>query len=121
GRQAGKRDGSSSADRALLNRYCVTCHSDRLKTAGLSFEALDPAQPDADPRVWEKVVRKLRGGLMPPSGLPRPDQATLDRFLSSLEGALDVRWAASPDPGRTETLHRLNRAEYQNVVRDLLA
>jgi len=71
--------------------------------------------------TWEKVVRKLRGGLMPPPGRPRPDQAAYDKFLSTLQARLDAEAAAHPNPGRTETVHRLNRLEYVNSVRDLLA
>jgi hypothetical protein len=109
-----------SARRELLTRYCVTCHSQRLKTAGLSLETLDPASIGDQADVWEKVVRKLRVGMMPPIGAPRPDRATALAFTSELERELDRAAAARPNAGRTETLHRLNRFEYQNVIRDVL-
>src|SRR5262249_30770948 len=75
---------------------------------------------DGDAAIWEKVVRKLRAGLMPPSGQRRPDTSILDAFVSRLETNLDSAAAVHPNPGRTESFHRLNRAEYQNAVRDLL-
>jgi len=107
--------------RALLERYCAGCHNDRLKTAGLS---LNPAPVDAVPAhaaIWEKVIKKLRAGTMPPDGRPRPDRATVSALVTSLEATLDQAYARQPDPGRTETFHRLNRTEYRNAVRDLLA
>ena len=85
------------------------------------LQGLDVSRVGDAPETWEKVVRKLRGGLMPPAGAARPDQATHDGFLSSLQAALDAAAAANPNPGRTETAHRLNRVEYVNAVRDLLA
>ncbi len=106
---------------ALLARYCVTCHNDRIRTAGLALDGLDSSNVSSHPDVWEKVVRKLRGAVMPPVGRPRPDEAEYDRVVAWLEAELDGAWAAAPDPGRTETFHRLNRAEYGNAVRDLLA
>ena len=115
---------ASAADavavRALLDRYCVTCHNGRLRTAGLALDAPDPAAVAADARVWEHVVRKLRIGAMPPPGRPRPGQAAAQAAAAYLETALDRAAAASPGVGRTETFHRLNRAEYRNAVRDLL-
>ncbi len=110
-----------SAERALLDRYCVTCHNERLRTADLTLDTLDVTNVAADAAAWEKVVRKLRAGAMPPRPRPRPDPATYDGFASWLETELDRAAAANPDPGRTETFHRLNRAEYHNVIRDLLA
>jgi hypothetical protein len=107
--------------KAFLATYCITCHSDRAKTGGLSLEALDVTDVGADAATWEKVVVKLNAGLMPPAGVRRPDQAVMDEFQATLEGALDRAAAAHPNSGRTETFHRLNRAEYQNAVRDLLA
>ena len=109
-----------SEDRALLNRYCVTCHNEKAKVGGLALATVDVNAPTLQPELWEKVIRKLRGGMMPPPGRPRPDPATLGRFRQRLEAALDTAAAAHPNPGRTETLHRLNRHEYQNAVRDLL-
>ena len=105
--------------RALLNEYCVTCHSQRLKTAGLVLdqEHVDLAQVHQNAEVLEKVVLKLRAGMMPPSGAKKLDTATRQALAGWLEGELD-RTATSvmPAPG----LHRLNRAEYANAVRDLL-
>jgi len=107
--------------RALLDRYCVACHNQKLKTAGVTFDTMDVANAGADAEVWEKAVRKLRAGLMPPPGRPRPDKPTYAAFASWLEGELDRAAAGHPNPGRTEPFHRLNRAEYQNAIRDLLA
>src|SRR5205823_6086952 len=101
--------------------YCVSCHNSRLKTAGVALDAIDVAQVPQSAELWEKVVRKLRAGAMPPPGRPRPDQATYDAFASYLETSLDRAAAARPSPGRTDTFHRLNRTEYQNAIRDLLA
>ena len=105
---------------ALLNQYCVACHSDRLKTAGLTLENADLADVAGHADIWEKVVQKLQSGMMPPAGRPRPDQASARGLASRLEGALDRAEAAHPDPGGP-LLHRLNRAEYANAIRDLLA
>jgi mono/diheme cytochrome c family protein len=113
--------GSSSSPRPLLDRYCVSCHNQRLKTGGLALDTLDTANVGAGAEVWEKVVRKLRGGLMPPAGRPRPDQASYDHMASWLEAELDRAAMERPNPGRTDTFHRLNRAEYRNAIRDLLA
>ncbi len=109
-----------AAQQAVLNTYCVTCHNERLRTANLLLDKADLVNVAADAAVWEKVVRKLRARVMPPAGLPRPDQASYDSLAMYLETELDRAAAASPNPGRTG-LHRLNRAEYANAVRDLLA
>ena len=114
------REAAATAERALLDRYCVACHNARLQTAGLELDAADINQVAADPELWEKVARKLRAGAMPPAPRPRPDEATYARFIDYLETELDAAAVARPDPGRTEAFHRLNRAEYHNVVRDLL-
>ncbi|MCY4077357.1 MAG: DUF1587 domain-containing protein, partial [Acidobacteria bacterium] len=114
------REAAATAERALLDRYCVACHNARLQTAGLELDAADIDHVAADPELWEKVARKLRAGAMPPAPRPRPDEATYARFIDYLETELDATAAAHPDPGRTEAFHRLNRAEYHNVVRDLL-
>ena len=105
--------------RPVLTQYCFTCHNDRLKTGGLSLEALDLAKIGDSPDVWEKVVRRLRTGAMPPPSARRPDQATYDRLTGWLEKELDSHAAAHPNPGRP-AVHRLNRAEYANAIRDLL-
>ena len=107
------------ADRTLLDRYCISCHNDRLRTAGLSLQTIDLAQVGEDASVWEKVVRKVRAGAMPPSGQRRPDTATAQAFVASLETALDRAAVLAPNPGRTGP-HRLNRTEYGSAVRDLL-
>ncbi len=112
---------ASVSERAVIDRYCVTCHSDRLQTGGLSLQGVDLADVAAHAEVWEKVVRKLRAGAMPPRPRPRPDAETHDRLLATIETALDEAARANPDPGRTETFRRLNRTEYQNAIRDLLA
>ena len=112
---------AAAPQRALLDQYCVTCHNERLQTAGLTLDALDVNHVAADAEVWEKVVRKLRAGAMPPAPRPRPDEATYDGFATWLETELDRAGAVDPNPGRTEAFHRLNRAEYHNVIRDLLA
>ena len=113
--------GQSAPDlQRLLGQYCVTCHNARLKTAGLALDQLDLARPDQDAEAWEKVVRKLRTHEMPPPGTPRPDKAAYEHAASALEGALDAAAAVRPRPGRV-AVHRLNRTEYANAVRDLLA
>ena len=105
----------------MLDRYCVTCHNERLRTAGLALDAADPAAVAHDARIWEQVIRKLRIGAMPPPGRPRPEGAAAREAVAYLEAALDRVAAARPGVGaRTETFHRLNRAEYRNAVRDLL-
>ena len=106
--------------RALLDRYCVTCHSERLQTAGLMLDQLDITQVGANAPVLERVVHKLRSGQMPPEGRPRPDAATIDAFAASLETALDRVAATAPNPGRVAS-RRLNRLEYVNAIEDLLA
>jgi mono/diheme cytochrome c family protein len=112
---------SSPQPQAFVDRYCVACHNNGLKTAELSFTSLSGADPGAHPEVWEKVVRKLRARQMPPAGLPRPDERAYDTVVASLEASLDRAAAAHPDPGRTDTFRRLNRTEYRNAIRDLLA
>ena len=104
--------------RALLDRYCVTCHNQRTLTAGLALDTLDLSRVSADAAVWENVVRRLRAGEMPPAGRPRPDADAAHGFVSRLEGELDRAALAAPDPGRS-AVRRLNRAEYANAVRDL--
>jgi mono/diheme cytochrome c family protein len=104
---------------AMLRQYCATCHNDRLKTGGLTLDGLDPSEAGRDAETWEKVVRKLRLGTMPPLGARRPDQAVYDNAIEWLETRLDAAASAHPNPGRP-VLHRLNRAEYANAIRDLL-
>lgn len=110
---------ADSSTREVLNRYCVTCHNTRLKTAGLTLDTMDVERLGDHAETWEKVVRKLRTRSMPPVGRPRPDKATYTAVASSLETTLDRIAAANPNPGRTPP-HRLNRTEYANAIRDLL-
>jgi mono/diheme cytochrome c family protein len=112
---------AQQSNAAFLDRYCATCHNERLKTGGLSLAEVDLSRLGAQPEPWEKVVRKLRTGVMPPPGAPQPSEADRRAILTSLETSLDASSAAKPNPGRTETLRRLNRTEYQNAIRDLLA
>jgi mono/diheme cytochrome c family protein len=111
---------ATTSSRAMLDKYCVTCHNQRLKTGGLTLDRLDLSQVSEHPEEWEKVVRKLRTGAMPPPGRPRPDQASYDSTAAWLEAELDRAALEHPNPGRP-TLHRLNRAEYHNAIRELLA
>jgi mono/diheme cytochrome c family protein len=104
---------------ATLKQYCFTCHNDKLKTGGLSLESLDLAHPSSHSDVWEKVIRKARVGMMPPQGLPQPDPAARKALVTFLETSLDRAAAEKPNPGRP-LVHRLNRAEYANAIRDLL-
>src|SRR3954470_829804 len=104
----------------LLSKYCVTCHNQQLRTAGLALDPADLADIAHDPAVWEKVARKLRTGAMPPAGRPRPEPAAVTAFVTGLESVLDAAAASRPNPGRP-VVHRLNRAEYANAIRDLLA
>jgi hypothetical protein len=99
----------------------VTCHNERLKVADLRLDRIDAARPDASPEVWEKVVRKVHTGTMPPPNVPQPSADDRRTLLTWLESALDRAAAERPNPGRTDTLRRLNRTEYQNAIRDLLA
>jgi hypothetical protein len=105
----------------FVTRHCTSCHNGELKKAGLDLDALSAGGVAARPEVWEKVARKLAARQMPPAGRPRPDERTYESFVAALEADLDRVAAARPDPGRTPTLRRLNRTEYQNAVRDLLA
>jgi hypothetical protein len=106
-------------DPALVQKYCLTCHNARVKTGGLSLEGMNPADAAAHAEVWEKVVMKLRGGMMPPQGMPRPDEPTLEGFAVALEQTLDRGAQGQVRPGY-KPVHRLNRTEYGNAVRDLL-
>ena len=113
---------ASSAPRALLDRYCVACHNDRTRQAGLTLQSIDAERVGrvaGEVEAWEKVVRKLRGRAMPPPGRPRPDAAAYDAAAHVIEAALDAAAAGDPNPGRPP-IHRLNRVEYRNAVRDLL-
>ena len=135
-----RQDGGVASDHAapsreLLDRYCVACHNERvvagrggaasplaaqLRSVGLTLDTLDLSNVGRDAETWETVVRKLRAGAMPPAGRPRPDAQMRDAFLARLEADLDAAWAVRADLPRTAVFHRLNRAEYANVIRDLL-
>src|SRR5215471_11607613 len=106
--------------REFVRTYCVACHNDRLKTGNLSLEMLDTDQVSNAAETWEKVVVKLRSRSMPPAGNRRPDNATYDTVATWLETELDRAAAANLNPGRPADLHRLNRTEYGNAIRDLL-
>ena len=118
---AAAQQGDDAAHGALLSRYCFGCHNERLRTADLMLDQADITDVGAAPELWEKVVRKLRAGMMPPAGRPRPDQARRDGLVAWLESELDRAAVRSPNPGRVDGLRRLSRTEYRNAVRDLLA
>ena len=118
--QASPNAPSVTAERALVDKYCVVCHSDKLKTGGLSLQSADMTNIPAGAETWEKVIHKLSLGAMPPQGMPRPDQNSVNSLVAWLETSIDRAAQANPNPGRA-TLHRLNRTEYANAVRDLLA
>jgi len=99
----------------LINQYCVTCHNQRTKTANVMFDTMDVTNMSQHPEIWERAVRKLRGGMMPPPGARRPDQAAIEGLATYLETELDASAAAHPNPGRVAA-HRLNRPEYANVI-----
>ena len=105
----------------VLAKYCVTCHSERLKTAGFVIDPSQLATVGDHADVWEKVVKKLRTSAMPPAGAPRPDEATYNAVATAIESALDRAAAARPQVGTLPLAHRLSRTEYKNAVRDLLA
>ena len=109
----------ATAQRAVLDRYCVTCHNQELRTAGLMLDQMDVQNIGAGAPVWEKVLSKLKVGAMPPAGMPRPDESTTDSLATWLENELDSAAEANPNPGRP-AVHRLNRVEYTSAVRDLL-
>ena len=112
---------AAPATREVLDQYCVGCHNERLLTGGLALDSVDATRPEADPELWERVIAKLRAGSMPPPRRLRPDAATYNVVAGRLEAALDRAWVAEPDPGRGSAVHRLNRTEYRNAVRDLFA
>ena len=123
GAQIEPRPTARTADRVLLDQYCVTCHNARLKTGGLALDTADPTDVGRNIELWEKVIRKVRAGMMPPPGRPAsstPSDEERRALVASLEGSLDRVAEAKPQPGRP-LVHRLNRAEYANAIRDLLA
>ena len=106
--------------RAVLDQYCLACHNQKVKTAGISVQALNPGSLDRDAETWERILRKVKAGQMPPAGLPHPPASASLAFTKWLEQDLDKSAAAHANPGQP-TIHRLNRAEYSNAIRDLLA
>src|SRR4030095_12837591 len=104
----------------VLKQYCITCHNERLRTGDLTLDSLDLTNVAANGERWEKVVRKLRTGSMPPVGARRPEEATYHSLIGWLESELDRSEASRPNPGRP-LIHRLNRTEYANAIRDLIA
>ena len=111
---------SAAAHRALVDDYCVTCHNEDTRVGNFSLETVDLSAPGAFAEPLEKVALKLRAGMMPPAGMPRPEPGDLEAFVADLESAIDADAAINPNPGRP-VLHRLNRTEYKNSIRDLLA
>jgi hypothetical protein len=111
---------SGTEPQAVINKYCISCHNEKQRVGGLALSNLDVTKPAANADVWERVIEKLRSGAMPPPGRPRPDVATYHSVANSLETAIDLASAANPNPGRISAVHRLNRTEYNNAVRDLL-
>ena len=107
--------------RSTLDTYCIACHNTRLKTAGLILDTIDTASPHNNPETFEKVIARLRAGTMPPAGRPRPDAATAQAIAAQIETDIDRAWLASPKTGRISAVHRLNRTQYSNAVRDLFA
>ena len=116
---ANPKPGATPAD--VVQKYCITCHNDRLKTAGLTLASLDITHPSARAETWEKVIRKLRTRAMPPAGAPRPDADAYDSLAEYLETSIDRDAVAAPHIGKLALVHRLSRTEYQNAIRDLLA
>jgi hypothetical protein len=110
---------STDGQRALIDKYCVSCHNDRVRTANLSLQGLDLSKVGEHAELWEKVVRKLRAGVMPPPDMPRPSLPEYESLRDWLESEIDRAAASAPHAG-TVVLHRLNRTEYANAVRDLL-
>src|SRR6266481_6584496 len=110
---------SAPAPRVLIDQYCVSCHNQKLKTAGLTLDTMDPAHVTQNTEAWEKVVRKLRAGMMPPQGMPRPSAAAYESLTVALENDLDRAAALKPRLG-APGMHRLNRTEYANAIRELI-
>src|SRR5216117_287032 len=115
----GQNPAPNPAPRPLIDQYCVTCHNQRAKTAGVMLDKMDPAHVAQDREAWEKVVSKLRAGMMPPQGMPRPNGATYEALTVAMEGELD-RAATGKPKLSTPGVHRLNRTEYANAIRELV-
>ncbi|MCU1330319.1 MAG: hypothetical protein JWN34_5689 [Bryobacterales bacterium] len=108
-------------DQVVLDRYCAGCHNSKVRSGGLDLKAVGTAVSGGNPEMWEKIITKLQHRHMPPPGLPRPDEHTYEQVVASLIKAVDAQAAARPNPGRTASFRRLNRTEYRNAIRDLLA
>ena len=117
----GDRSTAMATHPAFVATYCIGCHNERTRAGNMALDGLDLTRVADHPETWEKVVRKLRAGLMPPVGRPRPDEVVYEGFRAWLEAELDHAAAQHPDPGRTQVFHRLNRVEYRNAIRDLLS
>src|SRR4051812_42876875 len=104
----------------VVTKYCVSCHNERVKTAGLMLDKANISDPSATADIWEKAIRKMRVGMMPPQNAPHPDVPTQTSLITYLTTALDRAGLQHPNPGRP-LVHRLNRAEYANAIRDLLS
>ena len=111
---------SAQTPKAFFDQYCVTCHNEKLRTGGLALDSLDASHPEAKAEVFERVIEKLSAGSMPPPGLPRPAPELYREVAAALEHEVDAAWEAHPVIGAMNPVHRLNRAEYRNAVRDLL-
>ncbi len=105
-------------NKSLIDHYCISCHNQKLRTAKLAFDLMDLSHPEKDPVIWERAIRKLRGGMMPPPGMPKPPLAAVNTLATYLEDSLDKAGAANLNPGSVR-IHRLNRAEYANEMHDL--
>jgi hypothetical protein len=105
----------AGSTQTFLGKYCVTCHNQKLRTAGLALD-----QPTTT-EISEHVISRLHAGSMPPAGAPRPDSAAYRRVANTMEREIDRAWAAKPNPGRISPVHRLNRTQYNNAIRDLFA
>ena len=113
--------GSADSQRALIDQYCVVCHNQTLNTGGLALDSIDIGAVHENPDVWERVLRKFRANAMPPTGMPKPDDASMQVLVSYLEDSLDSLAISNLNPGRTAAFSRLNRNQYQNAIRDMLA
>src|SRR5580704_16299168 len=116
--QQAEKTPPADPNKALVNRYCVTCHNQKLRTAKLAFDTVDLAHPEKDALTWERAIRKLRGGMMPPPGAPKPPVDAVNSFATYLEESLDKASTANFNPGSVR-IHRLNRTEYANAMRDI--
>ena len=116
--QAEKPAAAVNPNKSLIDHYCVSCHNQKLRTAKLALDVLDLSHPEKDALIWERAIRKLRGGMMPPPGMPKPPLAAVNTLATYLEDSLDKASAANFNPGSVR-IHRLNRAEYANEMRDL--